>query len=96
MLKLHSVLLVPALAACAGPPISQGGKAEVVYAVEETIRMRWNPQLTNEREMRSTAIAFCGGRDVDELQAAPDTDASGAVQAKTWRCKAFPGFAGGR
>lgn len=96
MLKLNSLLLASALAGCAGTPISQGGKAEIVSAVDETIRMRWNPQLTNEREMRSTAVAFCGGRAVDELQSAPDTEAPGGLQAKTWRCKVFPGFAGGR
>ncbi|KQT11260.1 hypothetical protein [Ramlibacter sp. Leaf400] len=95
MLKLNAVLLASALAGCS-TPISQGGKSEIVSAANETIRMRWNPQLTNEREMRSVAIAFCGGRDVDELQSLPDTDASSGLQAKTWRCKLFPGFAGGR
>jgi hypothetical protein len=96
MLKLNSVLLTAALAGCASTPISQGGKAEIMFAGNETIRIRWNPQLTNQRDMRSVAIAFCGGRDVDELESSTDTDASGGLQAKTWRCKAFPGLGAGR
>lgn len=85
------VLLAAALAGCASTPISQGGKAEIVFAGNETIRIRWNPQLTNERNMRSTAMAFCSGRHVDELDASTETTASGTVQAKTWRCEPFSG-----
>ena len=96
MLKLHSVLLSAAIAGCAGTPVSQGGKAEIVFAGNETIGIRWNPQLTNEREMRSKAVAFCGGRDVDELQSSAGTDASGGLQAKTWRCKTVPGSGAAR
>lgn len=95
MLKLNSVLLTAALAGCAATPISQGGKAEVLFAGNETIRIRWNPQLTNERAMRSIAIAFCGGRDVDELPSSTDTGAAGGLPEKTWRCEAFPGFGAG-
>lgn len=67
-----------------------------MFAGNETIRIRWNPQLTNERDMRSIAIAYCGGRGVDELQFPMDTEAPGGLQAKTWRCQAFPGFGAGR
>ena len=95
MPKLNLVLLAAALAGCATPPISQGGKAEIVFAQNETIRIRWNPQLTNEREMRSQAMAFCGGRHVDELDAATETTPSGPVQAKTWRCEPFSGTGAG-
>lgn len=95
MPKLNLVLLTAALAGCASTSISQGGKAEIMSAGNETIRIRWNPQLTNERNMRSIAIAFCGGRDVDELQSSADTDA-GSLPEKTWRCEAFPGFGAGR
>ena len=90
-----AMLTAAALAGCASTPISQGGKAEILSAGDETIRIRWNPQLTNEREVRSIAIAYCGGRDVDELQSPTGADASG-LQARTWRCEAFPGFGAGR
>jgi len=96
MLKLSSVLLTAALAGCASAPISQGGKSEIMYASNDTIRIRWNPQLTSERQMRSLAIAFCGGRDVDAVQSSIDRDAPGGVQEKTWQCKVFPGVGAGR
>ena len=96
MLKLSSVLLTAALAGCASTPISQGGKAEIIFAGNETIRIRWNPQLTNERDMRSVAIAFCGGRDVDAVQSSTDRDAPGGLQEKTWQCEVFPGVGAGR
>ena len=95
MLKISSVLLTAALAGCASTPIDQGGKAEIMYASNETIRIRWNPQLTSERDMRSLAIAFCGGRDVDTVQPATDTDAPRGLQEKTWQCKVFPGVGAG-
>jgi len=95
MPKISSVLLTAALAGCAGTPIAQGGKSEIVYASNDTIRIRWNPQLTNERNMRSLAIAFCGGRDVDQVQPSTGTDAPGGLQEKTWQCKVFPGVGAG-
>lgn len=95
MRMLDSVVLAAALAGCAGTPISQGGKAEIVFAGSETIRIRWHPQRTNEREMRSKAIAFCGGRDVDEVDASTETGASGTLQVKTWRCEPFSGVGSG-
>ena len=95
MRKLNWMLLTAALAGCASTPISQGGKAEIVFAQNETIRIRWNPQLTNERDMRSNAMAFCGGRPVDELDAATETTASGVLQAKSWRCEPFSGSGAG-
>ena len=96
MPKLSSVLLTTALAGCAITSVGQGGKAEVMSAGNEAIRIRWDPQLTNERDVRSIAIAYCGGRDVDELHSSTDTDASGGLQERTWRCEAFPGFGAGR
>ena len=96
MRELKSMLLVAALAGCASTPISEGGAAEIMLASNETIRIRWNPQLTNERAMRSKAIAFCGGRDVDVLESSTATDASGGLQANTWRCRVFPGSGSGR
>jgi len=99
MRKLNSVLLAPALAAvlaaCAGSPISQGGKAEIVFARSDTIRIRWDPRLTNERDMRSKAIAFCSGRNVHELDASTETGASGLLQAKTWSCDNYSGTGSG-
>ena len=97
MLKISSVLLTAAIAGCASPPIAQGGKSQILYASNDTIRIRWNPQLTSERDMRSLAIAFCGGRDVDPVQLSPDAGAPAGLQEKTWQCKVFPGVgAGGR
>jgi hypothetical protein len=95
MRKLDCVLLAAALAGCATTPISQGGKAEIVFAQNEMIRIRWNPQLTNERDMRANAVAFCGGRRANELDAATETTPSGVVQAMTWRCEPFSGNGGG-
>jgi hypothetical protein len=95
MRELKSVLLAAALSGCASTPVSQGGAAEIMLAGNETIRIRWNPQFTNERAMRSKAIAFCGGRDVDLLESSTATEASGGLQANTWRCKAFPGSGSG-
>ena len=96
MPKISSLLLTAALAGCAGTPIDQGGKAEILYASNDIIRIRWNPQLTSEREMRSLAIAFCGGRDVDGVQTSTGTDAPRGLQEKTWQCKVFPGVGGSR
>jgi hypothetical protein len=96
MFKLSWVLLTAAIAGCASTPISEGGKAEILYASNDTIRIRWNPQLTSERDMRSLAIAFCGGRDVDAMQSSADKDAPGGLQEKTWQCKVFPGVGAGR
>jgi hypothetical protein len=94
--KLTSLLLAAALAGCASStPISQGGMAEIVFARSDTIRIRWNPQRTNERDMRSKAIAFCGGRDVYALDTSTDTAGSGPVQVETWRCEAFSGTGAG-
>lgn len=95
MLKISSMLLAAALAGCASTPIDQGGKAEIRFASNDTIRIRWNPQLTSEREMRSLAIAFCGGRDVDAAQPSTDTDTPRGLQEKTWQCKVFPGVGAG-
>jgi hypothetical protein len=95
MRKLHSVLLAAALAGCAGTPVGQGGKADVLFAGNEMIRIRWNPQRTNERDIRSLAVAFCGGRKVEELDTALEPAASGNLQAKTWRCEHFPGSGSG-
>ena len=89
------LLLAAALAGCAGTPISQGGPAEIVFAQNETIRIRWNPQLTSERDMRAKARAFCGGRNVDQLDSAAEAGASGTLQATTWRCEHFPGTGAG-
>ena len=96
MLKISSLLLTAALAGCASKPIDQGGKAEIMYASNDTIRIRWNPQLASEREMRSLAIAFCGGRDVDATQTPTDRAAQPGLQEKTWQCKVFPGVGAGR
>lgn len=89
------LLLAAALAGCAGTPLGEGGKAEIVFAQNETIRIRWNPQRTSERDMRAKAMAFCGGRKVDELDSATEAGASGGLQAKTWRCENFPGTGAG-
>ena len=87
MFKLEPLLLA-ALAGCASPSLSQDPKAEIVYAGNETIRIRWDPQASNERAMRARAIAFCGGRDVDLVDAA----AEGSLQVATWRCEPFNGM----
>jgi hypothetical protein len=91
MRKLDSVLLAAMLAGCAGTPVTQGAQAEILFAQNEMIRIRWNPQLTSERDMRAKAIAFCGGRDIDEVEASTETGASGSLQVKTWRCEMFAG-----
>ena len=96
MLKISSMLLTAALAGCASTPVDQGGKSEILYASNDTIRIRWNPQLTNERNMRSLAIAFCGGRNVDTVEpSTTGTDAPRGLQEKTWQCKVFPGVGAG-
>lgn len=95
MRKLDAVLLAALVAGCAGTPVDQGGKAEIVFAGSDMIRMRWNPQLTNEREMRSRAMAYCGGRKVDPVESSVETAPSGTVQARTWRCDPFPGTGSG-
>jgi hypothetical protein len=76
--------------------MGKGGKPEVVFAANDMIRIRWNPQLTNEREVRSLAMAFCSGRKVDELYSSVEPGASDGLQAKTWQCEVFPGVGGGR
>lgn len=96
MLKISSLLLTAAVAGCASTPIAQGGKAEIMFASNETIRIRWNPQLTNERDMRSLAIAFCGGRDVDRVQSVADTQVPEGLRETTWQCKLFSGAGGAR
>jgi hypothetical protein len=46
--------------------------------------------------MRSLAIAFCGGRDVDAVQSSTEGGAPGGLQEKTWQCELFPGVGAGR
>ena len=59
-IKLVMVAASLALAGCAGPPLAAGGKNEVRFAAGDTIRIAWNPQLTNEQAVRSVARAHCG------------------------------------
>ena len=87
MTKLQLAVLSAALAGCANVPVSAGGKDEIQFAGLDLIRIAWNPQLTTERNERAKAVAYCGGRDVDEVEASM----AGAVQVKTWRCQPFPG-----
>jgi hypothetical protein len=96
MRKLYPVLLAAVLAGCAGTPMGQGGRPEVLFASNDMIRIRWDPQLTKQSDVRSVAMAFCGGRKVDELSSSLEAGASGGLQAKTWQCEAFPGIGGGR
>lgn len=95
MRHLHLLLLATALAGCAGPPLGQGGNAEIVSAGDEMIRIRWNPQRTSERDMRSRAMAFCEGRRVEALEASSPADTAAGLQARTWRCDPFPGTGAG-
>jgi hypothetical protein len=95
MRQLNWVLLAATLAGCASTPVGQGGKAEVVFAHSEMIRIRWNPQLTSERDVRSLAIAFCSGRDVDKVEASTEAGPSGSLQVTTWRCEMFAGAGAG-
>jgi len=95
MRKIELVPLCAALAACASVPVSSGGKAEILFAGVETIRILWNPQLTDERSVRAKAIAYCGGRDVDEVDSSAVASASGGLPAKTWRCRAASGSGSG-
>lgn len=91
-IKLVMVAASVALAGCASPPpLAAGGKNEVQFAAGETIRIAWNPTLTNEEAMRSIVRAHCGGRNFDEVAATEGTQASGPVVTKTWRCHHFPG-----
>ena len=91
-MKLVMVAGAVALAGCASsPPLAAGGKNEVQFAAGETIRIAWNPNLTNEEAMRSIVRAHCGGRNFDEMAATQGTQAGSPVVTKTWRCHHFPG-----
>lgn len=90
-IKLAMAAGALALAGCSTPPVASGGRDEVQYAGNETIRIAWNPQLTNEQAVRSKARAWCSGREVEELVAPAGVDASGTVVTKTWRCKPTSG-----
>ena len=85
--RLAGVVVSMALAACASVPVSGGGKDEILFARGEMIRILWNPQLTNEHNVRAKAIAYCGGREVDEVASPPDAAVPANLQAKTWQCQ---------
>ena len=89
-IKPVMVAAAVALAGCASPPLSAGGKYEIQFAAGDIIRIAWNPQLTDEQAVRSVARAHCSGREVDEGPTPAGTAAAGTV-TKTWRCKIFPG-----
>lgn len=91
MPKLPLILASAALAACAGPPLGAGGSGEVQFAAAETIRIAWNPQLTDEAKVRDQAVAYCSGRDVDALDFSELQAASGPVRVKTWQCRPATG-----
>ncbi|MEJ8835293.1 hypothetical protein [Ramlibacter sp. AN1133] len=91
MARLRLVVVCAALAGCAGVPVSSGGQDEILFAGAETIRILWNPQLTNERNVRAKARAYCSGRDVDEIDASPVPGAADHLRAKTWHCRSASG-----
>jgi hypothetical protein len=91
MVKLKLLALTAALAGCSSVPIDLGGKDEIQYAGAETIRMRWDPQRTTERNVRAKAVAYCSGRQVDEVAASHETGASGPLEVKTWQCRSASG-----
>ncbi|MDB5958169.1 hypothetical protein [Ramlibacter sp.] len=88
MLQLATVCA--ALAACAGVPVGSGGRDEIVFAAADTIRIRWNPKVTNAARVRAEAIAYCGGRPVDEVAASLASEASGLLSS-TWQCRPSSG-----
>ncbi|HET8745811.1 MAG TPA: hypothetical protein VFM98_09400 [Ramlibacter sp.] len=95
MRKIALLPLCAALAACAGVPVSGGGKEEILLAGAETIRILWNPRLIDERSVRAQAVAFCSGRGVDEIDASQVASAVGSLQAKTWQCRPAAGSGSG-
>ena len=95
MAKLELVMVAAVLAGCAGVPVSSGGTDEIVLAAAETIRVLWNPQLTTEARVRTKAVAFCGGRDVDVMETSPVAGASGTLRMTTWQCRPASGAGAG-
>jgi len=83
------MVAVLALAGCANLGAGGGGRVEVLSSGAETIRMRWDSGVTSEQAVRSTARAYCSGRDADAVDATPE--ASGALRTQTWRCKPATG-----
>lgn len=63
-----------------------------MYASNDTIRMRWNPQLTSEREMPVPGNRLLRRPDVDAAQSATATGVSRGLQEKTCQCEVFPGL----
>jgi hypothetical protein len=91
MLKLELALVSAALAGCGSAPLAAGGSDEVRFAAGETIRIAWNPQLTDEGKVRHQAVAYCSGREVDALDSSELQSAPGPVRVKTWRCRPATG-----
>src|SRR4051812_40742588 len=61
------IVAAAALAGCANLGAGSAARGEVLFASAETIRIRWDNNLTSEQAVRSTARAYCSGRDVDEV-----------------------------
>ncbi|GAB3771866.1 hypothetical protein GCM10028796_41510 [Ramlibacter monticola] len=95
LLAFEVVMLPAALAACAGAPVDQVVKPEILFASGDVIRLQWNPQQTGESRVLGTVRAFCGGRNFDEVPSPQDASPSGPSRTKTWRCHLFPGSGAG-
>jgi hypothetical protein len=91
MPNIKLLALSAALAGCSSVPLALGGKDEIQYAGAETIRMRWDPQRTTERNVRAKAVAYCSGREVDEVDSSQEPGTSGPIQVKTWQCRSTSG-----
>ena len=90
MRMLQLAMVCATFAGCAGVPVGSGGRDEVVFAGADMIRIRWDPRRTSEGRVRAEAMAYCGGRPVDDVDAAPTTEAGG-LQSRTWQCQPFFG-----
>ena len=87
MLKVcFLTLAAAALVGCAGAPVGWGGTDEVLFSNANTIKIQWDSTTTNEDAVRAKAVAHCGGRELEVIDASSDAASFGLIKSKTWRC----------
>lgn len=89
-MRFAVLLAVAGLAGCTIPkedlPAGWVTPDKVVFASPDRIKIEWDNWQTTEAAVRQKAVAHCGGREVEEIDASKDAATLGVLRSKTWRC----------
>lgn len=82
-MAVMAALLLPG---CADMPAGWSAPDKVLFSNASTIKIQWDNLQTSESAVREKAIAHCGGRQVEVVDADMDPGTFGLIRSKTWRC----------